>query len=76
MVFELSNCSFHFGAVLSLDVAIRKSLLVTCGVDKFIRVWNFLSTTQEASAEFAEDIYSVAIHPTGDTSKFNERKDV
>lgn len=65
MVFEFANCSYHFGAVLSLDIAIRKSLLVTCGKDKFIRVWNFLTMTQEAQAEFAEEINCVAIHPTG-----------
>jgi len=65
MIFELANCSYHFGAILSLDVAIRKSLIVTCGADKFIRVWNFLTMSQEAAKEFAEDIYSVSIHPTG-----------
>ncbi|OXA41793.1 Cilia- and flagella-associated protein 57 [Folsomia candida] len=65
MVFEFANCSYHFGPILSLDVAIRKSLLVTCGADKFIRVWNFLAMTQEAQAEFAEEIYCVTIHPMG-----------
>ncbi len=65
MVFEFANCSYHYGSVLSMDVAIRKSLLVTCGADKFIRVWNFLAMTQEAQAEFAEDIYCVSMHPTG-----------
>lgn len=65
MYFELANASYHFGAILSLDCAIRKSLVVTCGVDKFIRVWNFLTMSQEAAREFAEDIYCVSIHPTG-----------
>lgn len=65
MFFELANSSYHFGAILSLDCAIRKSLVVTCGVDKFIRVWNFLTMSQEAAREFAEDIYCVSIHPTG-----------
>jgi hypothetical protein len=65
MIFEYANCAYHYGAIVGLDVAIRKSLIVTCGVDKFIRIWNFLSMTQEAQAEFAEEIYSVAIHPTG-----------
>lgn len=65
MLFELANASYHFGAVLGVDYAIRKSLVVTCGVDKFIRVWNFLTMSQEAAREFAEDIYCVSIHPTG-----------
>jgi WD40 repeat protein len=65
MVFELASYSFHFGPILSLDVAIRKSLIVTCGTDKFIRIWNFLNMSQEASREFAEEIFSVTIHPTG-----------
>jgi len=65
MLFELANCSYHHGPILSMDVAIRKSLVVTCGADKFIRIWNFLNMTQEASREFAEEIYSVAFHPTG-----------
>ncbi|CAG7830333.1 unnamed protein product [Allacma fusca] len=65
LVFEYANCSFHFGPVVALDVAVRKSLVVTAGTDRFIRIWNYATMVQENSREFAEEIYCVSFHPTG-----------
>ena len=39
--------------------------VVTCGVDKTIRVWNVLSLEMELSKAFEENVASVAMHPTG-----------
>lgn len=56
---------FHHGAITGVDVCQRKPLVVTCGVDKTIRVWNYLSMDMELSKEFEETVHSVALHPTG-----------
>lgn len=39
--------------------------MVTCGVDKTIRVWNYLTLDMELSREFEETVHSVALHPSG-----------
>jgi len=57
--------SFHSGPILGLDVCVRKPLVVTCGMDKSVRVWNYLDKTQELCKFFGEEAYSVAFHPSG-----------
>mmetsp|Transcript_78194 Transcript_78194/g.211524 ORF Transcript_78194/g.211524 Transcript_78194/m.211524 type:complete len:1255 (-) Transcript_78194:77-3841(-) len=57
--------SFHVGPILGLDVCVRKPLVVTCGVDKSVRVWNYIDKTQELCKFFGEEAYSVAFHPSG-----------
>lgn len=39
--------------------------MVTCGVDRTIRVWNYLSLEMELTKEFEEHVSSVALHPSG-----------
>ncbi|KAI8996694.1 quinon protein alcohol dehydrogenase-like superfamily [Gaertneriomyces semiglobifer] len=56
---------FHNGAISGMDVASRKPLLATCGVDKSVRVWNFSENTCEVRKVFEEEPLSVAVHPTG-----------
>jgi WD40 repeat protein len=65
MMFEYASCGFHYGAIIAIDVAIRKSLFVTAGADKFIRVWNYVTMAQEAAKEEDEDIFCISFHPTG-----------
>merc|ERR1719247_510441 len=48
-----------------MDVCIRKPWVVTCGMDKTVRVWNYLEKTCELSRSFNEEAYSVAFHPSG-----------
>ena len=43
----------------------RKPIVVTCGVDRSIKVWNYLTLELELSKEFEESVHSVALHPTG-----------
>jgi WD40 repeat protein len=56
---------FHVGPILGMDVCIRKPWVVTCGMDKTVRVWNYLEKTCELSRSFNEEAYSVAFHPSG-----------
>merc|ERR1719252_522320 len=48
-----------------MDVCIRKPLVVTCGMDKTVRVWNYVDKTCEQCRLFNEEAYSVAFHPSG-----------
>lgn len=57
--------SFHSGPILGLDVCVRKPLVVTCGTDKSVRIWNYAERTQELCKFFGEEAYSVAFHPSG-----------
>ncbi|KAI9204617.1 WD40-repeat-containing domain protein [Polychytrium aggregatum] len=63
--FESLSQPFHHGAVLGLDVCCRKPLLVTCGTDKSVRVWNYVKRTCELVKYFPEESYTVALHPSG-----------
>merc|ERR1719313_1960678 len=56
---------FHVGPILGMDVCIRKPLVVTCGMDKTVRVWNYVDKTCEQCRLFNEEAYSVAFHPSG-----------
>ena len=53
-------------AITGLDVCIRKPLVVTCGVDTSVRVWNYLDKTLELLKYFpSEESFCVAFHPSG-----------
>lgn len=56
---------FHTNAITGLDVCIRKPLIVTCGIDSSVRVWNYEKNNLEVLTMFSEEPYSVAFHPSG-----------
>eukprot|EP00930_Biecheleria_cincta_P085307 TRINITY_DN746_c0_g1_i2.p1 TRINITY_DN746_c0_g1~~TRINITY_DN746_c0_g1_i2.p1 ORF type:complete len:1283 (-),score=294.40 TRINITY_DN746_c0_g1_i2:68-3874(-) len=62
---ENALTSFHSGPILGLDVCVRKPLVVTCGGDKSVRIWNYIEKTQELCKFFGEEAFSVAFHPSG-----------
>jgi len=64
-VFEPVLTPFHTGPILGMDVCTRKPLVVTCGMDKSVRIWNYLEKTCELCKFFNEEAYSVAFHPSG-----------
>ena len=57
--------NFHYGAIKGMDTCGRKPLLVTCGSDKSIRLWNYLSGHCEQVKYFPEEAYSISLHPSG-----------
>ena len=65
MKFEPLSVHFHTGPITGLDTCVRKPIVVTCGVDKTIRVWNYLNKTCELRAEFQEVPQCIALHPSG-----------
>ncbi|KAG2522825.1 hypothetical protein JM18_002955 [Phytophthora kernoviae] len=51
--------------VTGMDVCVRKPLLVTCSLDRTVRVWNYIDRTCEVAKRFNEEAFSVACHPSG-----------
>eukprot|EP00913_Durusdinium_trenchii_P002841 g2629.t1 len=52
---DFALTSFHTGPIFGLDVCVRKPLVVTCGTDKTVRIWNFVDRTQELCKVFNEE---------------------
>ena len=71
MNFELLSTSFHgpgpsgSACITGMDVCIWKPLIVTCGRDRSVRVWNYQERVVELMKEFPEEAQSVAMHPSG-----------
>jgi hypothetical protein len=58
--------AFHGKSVITgLDVCVRKPLIVTCGLDKSVRAWNYHEHRMELCKYFSEEPLSIALHPTG-----------
>ncbi len=64
-LFEQVSLPFHSGIINGMDICVRKPLIVTCGADKFIRVWNYEEKTIEAYKSYTEEAYCVSFHPSG-----------
>jgi len=60
-------CGFSHGPgpITGLDTCVRKPLIVTCGLDCTVRVWNYVTHALEQIKKFAEEPHSVAFHPSG-----------
>uniref|UniRef100_A0A3Q0KGU0 WD-repeat protein, putative n=1 Tax=Schistosoma mansoni TaxID=6183 RepID=A0A3Q0KGU0_SCHMA len=56
---------FHNGQIIGMDVCLRKPLIVTCATDRTVRIWNFETNDLELIKQYAEEVYSVALHPIG-----------
>ena len=54
-----------FAHVTGMDVCSRKPLLVTCGVDRSVRIWNYTTKKCELVKFFADEPSSVSMHPSG-----------
>jgi len=64
--FEMISSQAHEGEITAMDICIRKPLIVTCGSDRYIRIWNYQEKCQELSKNFqADEVFSVALHPSG-----------
>eukprot|EP00753_Platysulcus_tardus_P007913 PLAT15528.6.p1 GENE.PLAT15528.6~~PLAT15528.6.p1 ORF type:complete len:1283 (+),score=804.90 PLAT15528.6:80-3928(+) len=51
--------------ITGLDTCVRKPLVVTCGLDKTVRVWNYLDRSVDLMQTFSEEAYCAAFHPSG-----------
>jgi WD40 repeat protein len=51
--------------ITGMDRCSRKPLIVTCGIDRTVRVWNYQTNRAEMSKTFTDDPCSVSMHPSG-----------
>jgi len=65
MQFEHLSLHFHHMQITGLDTCSRKPFIVTCGMDRTVRVWNYNTQTIEVMKFFNEPPHSVAFHPSG-----------
>ena len=71
MNFELLMAPFHGPGksgscqITGMDTCIWKPIVVTCGLDRTVRVWNYLEKSLELMKEFQEEAHSIALHPSG-----------
>lgn len=70
--FENIFTAFHhpYGAkrdasITGIDVALWKNIVVTCGKDRTLRVWNPNDKKMEYMKEFEEEPLSLSVHPSG-----------
>jgi len=63
---DVSPGGLHQGAIIDLDICMQKPLIVTCGSDRTVRIWNYIKWNCELAQDFNNDEPScVAIHPNG-----------
>lgn len=70
-VFENIFTTFHHpnakgeAEITGIDIAAWKPIVVTCGKDRSVRVWNPLEKKMELFKEFDEEPMGISVHPTG-----------
>ncbi|RLO00088.1 hypothetical protein DYB28_012471, partial [Aphanomyces astaci] len=55
----------HCGGILTFDICLQKSIIVTCGTDKTIRSWNYHLAAYEVVAQLSEEPTTISLHPAG-----------
>lgn len=55
----------NMARITGLDVCVRKPLVVTCGLDRSVRVWDYLDNRNDLTKFFNEEAHSVSFHPSG-----------
>ncbi len=71
MNFEHLSTPFHspnrngFPKITGLDICVRKPLIVTCGLDCSVRVWNYIDKSIDIMKVFPWEAQAVALHPSG-----------
>jgi cilia- and flagella-associated protein 57 len=67
--YEYLICAFHSHPIFGMDVCLKKQIIATCSSDRTVRVWNYGTHAHEIKpdiiAQFEEEAYSVAVHPSG-----------
>lgn len=56
---------FHSDSIEGMDICINKPYLITCSLDKTLRIWDYKKRILSLCKNFDEEMYSVAYHPNG-----------
>lgn len=58
--------SLHHGPIAGLALCAWKTIFMTCGeIDRTVRVWDSTNDSLILTKHYQEDIFCVALHPTG-----------
>ncbi|KAI9091829.1 hypothetical protein DFS34DRAFT_596863 [Phlyctochytrium arcticum] len=56
---------FHHGSITGMDTCARKPLVATCGLDRSVRIWNYMDNSVEVMKYFDDEPLSISLHPSG-----------
>ncbi|CAK9865196.1 unnamed protein product [Sphagnum jensenii] len=62
---DLNIQTFHPDAITGMDMCVRRPIIATCGVDKSVRIWNYVDKCCELAKFFTEEVLSISLHPNG-----------
>uniref|UniRef100_A0A3Q4B5Q5 EML-like second beta-propeller domain-containing protein n=1 Tax=Mola mola TaxID=94237 RepID=A0A3Q4B5Q5_MOLML len=63
--FEFLLQPFHSESITGLSICVRKPIVATCSLDYTVRIWNYETKAMDLCKEFQEEVYCVALHPSG-----------
>ncbi|CAF1143866.1 unnamed protein product [Rotaria sordida] len=55
----------HNGRIIKVGISIRKPILFTLGIDRYLKIWNLQTNNQELNYEFDIEPLSLSVHPSG-----------
>lgn len=62
---EQLGAGSHSGPIMDMSICSRKPLVATCGSEGTLKIWNYETHQCEITKRFAEDMFSVSMHPSG-----------
>ena len=55
LVLQKSLFKYHLGSITTIATCNKRSIVVSCGVDKSLHIWNFLDKSEEFVKYFPEE---------------------
>ncbi|CAJ1021256.1 putative WD domain, G-beta repeat [Leishmania shawi] len=65
MIFQPVGQPFHTGGIVAVDTCVQRPLVATAGCDGSLFLWNSITNVVEMRHYFREEIFSMAMHPSG-----------
>ncbi|XP_047493524.1 cilia- and flagella-associated protein 57-like [Penaeus chinensis] len=65
LMFSPLHARHHEGGVVDADGCLWKTIVVSGGQDRTVRVWDYQEHSLLLTHAFREDIFSISLHPTG-----------
>ncbi|KAF1330075.1 Wd repeat-containing protein 65, partial [Globisporangium splendens] len=62
---EFTRHGFQVGGIVQVDICIQRPILVSCGTDKSVRVWNYELRHYEVLHACSEEPLALGLHPCG-----------
>lgn len=56
---------YHSSSVIALDTCYSRPIVVSCGKDRVLKIWNYYTGVCEVSQEISEEMTCLSLHPSG-----------